>query len=60
MKKGQRFPSQQEVRAVELGVDELHARLEWGLRGRPRALRAARRKYRDYCGSLLAKLELAK
>jgi hypothetical protein len=36
-------------RALELGADELHARCEWVLRDRPRALRNLRRQYRGMC-----------
>ena len=54
-----RFSSPRQLRAVELGADELIARLEWELRNHPRALRNLRRAYRRFCWDLLAKLERA-
>lgn len=44
-------------RALELGADELHGRLEWLLRDRPRALRGARQRYKDFCNSTLRRIE---
>jgi hypothetical protein len=52
-----RFPSNRKIRAQNLGADELHARLEWLLRNRTRALCAARQRYSDFCDSLLARIE---
>lgn len=52
-----RFPSPRQMRAVELGADELMALLEWELRERPRALRLARGRYTVFCRRLLAQLE---
>lgn len=51
-----RFPSTLEIRALEIGADELHGRLEWRLRDQPKALRAARKRYRLFCASLLRQL----
>jgi hypothetical protein len=51
------WPSRRELRAVEIGADEIHARLEWALGTRPRALRAARRRYRIFCTDALSRLE---
>ena len=47
-----RFPSARQTRAVGLGVNELHARLEFVLRDRPIALRNARTRYFRTCYSL--------
>jgi hypothetical protein len=52
-----RFPTDRQLRALELGADELHNRLEWSLRDRPRALRNARLRYRQFCISLVRTLE---
>jgi hypothetical protein len=52
-----RFPSRRQIRADELGADELMAQLEWVLRDRPQALRNARACYRKYCNSVLARIE---
>ena len=35
--------------ALKRGADELQNRLEWVLRNRPRALKMARRRYREFC-----------
>ena len=42
-----------------IGADEIQALLEWALRHKPRSLRAARRRYRDFCKRELARLERA-
>jgi hypothetical protein len=55
--KMRRFPSRGEVRAVELGADELIALCEWSFRARPRKLRNLRARYVDYCASLLREME---
>jgi hypothetical protein len=47
-------------RAVELGPIELMSLIEWELRSRPRALRNARRKYRDFCVALYRRPEKAR
>jgi hypothetical protein len=52
-----RFPSRRHLRAVEIGADELMARVEWEFRQRPHALRNVRTQYRRFCVSLLARLE---
>jgi hypothetical protein len=52
-----RFPSRRQIRAVELGADELMAQLEWVLRDRPRALRNAQRRYQSFYIATLASLE---
>jgi hypothetical protein len=52
-----RFPSARQLRAVELGADELIARAEWSYRARPRVLRNLRRAYRQFCLYLLEKIE---
>ena len=52
-----RFPTRHEARAIELGADELHARLEWELRERPRALKNERRRYRAFCLTTFSQLE---
>ena len=52
-----RFPTPRQQRAIELGADELHSRIEWALRNRPHALRNARRRYQDFCTSLLCHLD---
>ncbi len=49
--------SRQEIRAVELGADELIARAEWIFRSRPRALRNLRRANRHFCSFLLEQIE---
>jgi hypothetical protein len=54
-----RFPSRRQVRAVELGADELIARAEWHFRARPRVLRHLRDTYRRFCAAILAKIERA-
>ena len=51
------FPTRREQRALELGADELHGRLEWLLRERPRALRGIRENYKKFCHSLLCQIE---
>jgi hypothetical protein len=56
-KRFRRFPSVPEQRAVEIGADELHTRLEWELRGRPRALHNLRRSYRALCLNLYRRLQ---
>jgi len=52
-----RFPTPRELRAVELGADELMARLEWELRCRPRTLQSVRARYRRFCAESLSRLE---
>jgi len=52
-----RFPSRRQIRARELGADELQNRLEWKFRTRPRKLRAIRRRHMLYCTELLGTLE---
>ena len=52
-----RFPSRREIRAVELGANELVGLLEFALRDSPVPLRHLRAGYRRYCCWLLAKLE---
>lgn len=52
-----KFPSASERKAVAIGVDELHGRLEWLLRDRPRALRGARERYRQFCADLYRQLK---
>jgi len=52
-----RFPSRREVRAVELGADEVQNLLEWLLRDRSRALAQARLRYRQFCTETLARIE---
>jgi hypothetical protein len=54
---GRRFPSRREIRAIEIGCDELMALLDWQFRNRPRALRWLRRLYRFFCWLLLSVLE---
>jgi hypothetical protein len=55
--KPRRFPSRAAQRALALGPVELIALLEWELRTRPRALRHARKKYRDFCRALYRRLQ---
>lgn len=43
-------------RALNIGADELYACLEWTLRDRPRSLGAAKRRYRQFCLSLISRL----
>ena len=57
--RSRRFPMPGQLRALELGADELHARLEWVLRNRPRALLAARKRYQGYCCVTYARLNRA-
>jgi len=45
---------------VELGADELMARVEWELRDQPDALRKQRRKYIDFCMDLCRELYKAR
>ena len=45
--------------AVKRGADELQSRLEWELRGRPRAHESARRVYREFCLRLYRAIERA-
>ncbi len=52
-----RFPSRREIRAVELGADELIARAEWHFRARPQVLRNLRSAYRRFCSFILDKIE---
>jgi hypothetical protein len=52
-----RFSTPRELRAVEFGADEIHARLEWHLRCRPQALRNVRARYRRFCVESLSRLE---
>lgn len=58
-KRSCRFPTVRQVRAIDLGADELHARLEWQLRNRPKALRNARRRYASFCYRALTEIERA-
>jgi hypothetical protein len=51
-----RFPTPRQQRALDIGADELHSRIEWVLRNRPQALRNARRRYQEFCSSLLRNL----
>lgn len=51
------FPSALQIRALELGADELMGRLEWILRDRPRALCNARMRYQCFCASLMSQIE---
>jgi hypothetical protein len=51
------FPAAREFRALELGADELIARLEGEFRGRPRALRNSRRDYTNVCSRLYGGLQ---
>ena len=59
MQKVPRFPSRLELRAVELGADELINLAEWKFRHRPRALRNLRNDHRHYLARLLHKIERA-
>ncbi len=45
--------------ALKRGADELHSRLEWVLRERPRALANARREYVEFCLRLYRRIERA-
>jgi hypothetical protein len=45
--------------ALKRGVDELEGRLEWMLRERPRALKTAKRKYREFRFRLYGAIERA-
>jgi len=42
---------------MELGADELTALAEWVFRNQPRTLKNLRQHHRDYCVSLLSKIE---
>jgi hypothetical protein len=46
--------------ALERGVDELQNRLEYLLRGRPRALRSARERYIKFAVRLYGAIERAR
>jgi hypothetical protein len=52
-----RFTTRRQIRALELGADEIYLLLEWGLRSRSRSLRAARRRYQKFCTDALSRLE---
>jgi hypothetical protein len=54
-----RFPGELELRAIELGSDELLNQASWIFRARPRTLRNIRRKYRRFCLLLFRKIESA-
>lgn len=45
--------------ATKRGCDELQDRLEWLLRERPRAIKTARKRYRDFCFRLYDAIERA-
>lgn len=51
------FPTPGQVRAPEIGCDELIARLEWELRSRPKRLETVRQAYTVFCARLLETLE---
>jgi hypothetical protein len=53
------FPSSQEIRAVEIGADELVSRAEWALRRHPRTLRNVRRAYLRLCVFVLGQVKRA-
>jgi hypothetical protein len=45
--------------ALKRGVDELQGRLEWVLRKQPRAIKTARKRYRDFCFRIYDAIERA-
>jgi hypothetical protein len=52
-----RFPSRREIRALNIGADELMNIASWVFRKDPSALKNLRREYRSFCSSLLRKIE---
>ena len=58
-KRVRRFPSRRQLRALEIGCDELMNLAAYVLRQRPRAVKNLRRAYRRFCGSILDKIERA-
>ena len=57
-----RFPSRREIRALNIGADELSRPLaEWVFRHRPQeAEQPSRAAIRKYCSSLLSEIEAAR
>jgi len=51
------FPSRRQLRALELGADELIGRAEWEFRARPRTLKNLRANYMKFCMYLLRAIE---
>jgi hypothetical protein len=52
-----RLPSRRQIRALQLGADELIARFEWEFRARPTKLKNLRERYRGFCARLLREFE---
>ena len=58
-RQARRLPSAQQVRAQQIGADELMNQAEWTFRHHPEALRHLRRAYARFCVCLLNRIELA-
>ena len=59
-KKRRRFPTERQSRILERGADEYQNLLEHELRGRPRALKNARDKYKAFIFSQNRRLQAAR